>query len=188
MLPVLLATLGGLVWPSARPAHACSCAPASDLGSYRRADVVFTGAAVEHRDPRGGDRLVSTADPLFWRFEVESVDKGRVPEVVEVATARDGGACGYGFREGRRYQVFARSGEGRLQTGLCDGTRDLGAGETAFHPGTPRPPRSGDEVAGEPQPPPPGPAALIVSLGPLVVAFGSVLFGMGYHHLRRPRA
>lgn len=188
MLPVLLLALGVLVGPSARPAHACSCAPASDLGSYRSADVVFTGAAVGHRDPRAGERLVSTADRLFWRFEVESVDKGRVPEVVEVATARDGGACGYGFREGRRYQVFARSAEDRLQTGLCDDTRDLSAGEVAFHQGTPGPPRSGDEVAGEPQPPPVGPAALAVSLGPLGVAFGSVVLGMAYHHARRPRA
>lgn len=188
MLPVLLLALGVLVGPSARPVHACSCAPASDLGSYRSADVVFTGDAVEHRDPRTGERLVSTADPLFWRFEVESVDKGRVPEVVEVATARDGGACGYGFREGGRYQVFARSGEDRLQTGLCDGTRDLGTGQVAFHPGTPGQPVSGGEAAREPQPSPAGFAAGLVSLAFLGLAFGSVVFGIAYHHALRPRS
>lgn len=200
-VPVLLLALGVLVGPSARPAHACSCAGLPSAEQYRRADAVFTGVAVEHLDTNPDGPTFSSLDPIVWTFEVEAVRKGRVPEEVEVVTARSGASCGYAFEEGRRYQVFARRegspapvaeelGEGHeagLSSGLCDGNRDLTAGGEALRAGSPRTPHPGGAVVDEPGPPPPGLGSLALPLGPLGLAFGSVLVGMGYHHASRPK-
>lgn len=184
---LLFGVVGFLVGPGAAPALACTCAATTDLAHHRAVDLVFTGVATDHRDPNASSGVVSSADPIVWTFEVESVDKGRVPESVEVHTARFGGSCGYGFEQGLRYQVFGRLQDGQLWTSICDGTRSLTAGEDAFHLREPRAPEAGGTTVGEPRTPPPGLGSLAIPLGPLVVAFGSVLVGMGYHHLRRTR-
>jgi hypothetical protein len=96
-----------------------------------RADVVFEGevAQIKRTPPQVNlehpeGPVSSSGDPLIATFRVMRVYKGDVPGRVDVHTVAGGGSCGFGFREGRRYVVFARSAGAALQTGLCDGTTD----------------------------------------------------------------
>lgn len=103
---------------------ACTCVPskgpAEDL---KLAAAVFSGKVVEiRRHKRGGD--------IFARVEavlrVERVWKGVEATTVSVFTASHSATCGYGFKEGRTYLVYAhKDAEGRLSTGICWRTRRL---------------------------------------------------------------
>lgn len=120
---------------------ACSCLVATDEEHFARADVVFTGHAVERRDANAGNPFQSSADPVHWTFDTGSVQKGAVDGDAVVSTPRNEASCGFTFVEGRRYQVFAnRAEDGSLETGLCSGTRELAAGETPYVPAQQTPP------------------------------------------------
>lgn len=126
---------------SAKPCLACSCVKFTDEESFAEAEVVFTGEAVDRRDPSAGSTSGSTADPIFWTFDVSSTQKGHAGERQEISTSRDGASCGFAFALGRRYQVFAYPFGGELRTGLCTGTRALEPGTAAYvPPGAPAPP------------------------------------------------
>jgi 5-hydroxyisourate hydrolase-like protein (transthyretin family) len=122
LLPALLA----------REARACSCAfgGGAVCQEYWRTDVVFVGAVVgeskftvEEGSYKHTMRLV--------RLSVEQPLRGIEASEVEVATGWGGGDCGYQFKRGERYVVYADRGEkdGRLYTGICTRTRTLAEGE-----------------------------------------------------------
>jgi len=57
-------------------------------------------------------------------FTVERAFRGGQDAVVEVSTGIGGGDCGYAFKSGERYLVYAyRTNDGRLGTGTCTPTR-----------------------------------------------------------------
>jgi len=107
-------------------AHACSCRKADVAQSFTSADLVFQGhvAGVAGRwrtDPSSGSSW-PVADYLF---QVRKVWKGKVAKVVTVSTATQSSACGYPFKVGDTYVVFAdkesdsTSAVQRYRTSLC---------------------------------------------------------------------
>jgi hypothetical protein len=114
---------------TATPATACTCEMKTSVQHAARADVVFTGRLQEiDAGVRGPIR--SSMDPVTYRFEVERVFKGEVPQNASVVSATDGGSCGIeGMNVGARYTIFAQTDAGSLRSGLCGGT----------HPGDPDP-------------------------------------------------
>ena len=135
VVSVLGLVTAGLFLAPVAPACACSCAP------FR----IFGG---------------SSADPVTVEFEVSEVHKGDVPARMTLTTAMDGASCGYAFREGGRYLVFAADYGSGLSTGLCSGNLDLAVERDPFGAGTaPRP--------APPSAPSPGP---IVALTPRITA------------------
>jgi hypothetical protein len=102
---------------------ACTCAPskgpAEDLGL---AAAVFSGKVVEVRRHKGGD-IFARVEAVF---RVERAWKGVEAATVSVFTASHSATCGYGFKGGRTYLVYAyKDHEGRLSTGICLRTRRL---------------------------------------------------------------
>jgi hypothetical protein len=85
-------------------------------------------------------RYISSSEAVF-SGEVVEVDKGsqistvtlRVSEVwkgpqrqtLEVSTPSYGAACGYAFKEGQEYLVYAYAGKQGLEVDSCNGTQRL---------------------------------------------------------------
>ena len=103
---------------------ACSCAPSKGpAGDLKLAAAVFSGKVVGvRRHKRAGDIFAGVEAVL----RVERVWKGDGGATVSVFTASHSASCGYGFKEGRTYLVYAyRDARGRLSTGICSRTRRL---------------------------------------------------------------
>jgi hypothetical protein len=139
-------------------ADACSCAEALDIReAAARATAIFAGTAtkVAHLEPwrlRARRAVLNwwyfrvLDDPPQWlqdendtfyhskaygyrvTFRVTTVWKGGVAQEVDAYTNMASAACGFPFREGREYLVYAREDE--LQRGLfvssCSRTIELG--------------------------------------------------------------
>ena len=103
---------------------ACTCAPpkgpAEELGL---AAAVFSGRVVEIRRRKRGEDIFAGVEAVL---RVERAWKGVEGASVSVFTASHSGTCGYGFKEGRTYLVYAhKDAKGRLSTGICGRTRRL---------------------------------------------------------------
>ena len=114
------------VW-LAPAAFACSCMPSGPpCQAYWRADAVFAGLVDDINDTP-----VRKTDEDAWstrtvRFSVESAFRGLEGSRIEVRTGMGGGDCGYGFKKGVRYLVYAhRTKEGHLYASICSRTRPL---------------------------------------------------------------
>jgi tissue inhibitor of metalloproteinase len=128
---VLILAVALVVAGKAPGAWACSCAPSNGQDNFRRADVVFDGKAVAKDDPARPGEPVSSGRAIKWTFDVSGVQKGNASDPQVVESAASGASCGYEFKIGTRYQVFADKQDGKLQASLCSGTHVLGAGELA---------------------------------------------------------
>jgi hypothetical protein len=113
----------GAVPLSAQPCFACSCAPRPEHQTRqeyreeqaRRADVVFTGKV---------RRLEYSEQTLTAHFRVGKAYKGTHRERLTIKTNSTGAACGYSFKDGKRYTVFG-TGDGpeSYRTYICTGTQ-----------------------------------------------------------------
>ena len=112
----------------AREARACDCmfGGLSPCQEYWRADAVFVGAVV------GESRLAVDEGSYkhtlrLVRLAVEQPLRGVEGAEAEVATGLGDSDCGYPFRQGARYVVYARrdAKDGRLRTSICARTRQL---------------------------------------------------------------
>lgn len=117
-----LSLLALLMFP--KPAHACMCGPSgAPRDAMAKADAVFAGQVVAINEPgpylRNGQMVIGSADLVKVEFNVGRVWKGPRPETITVETERMGISCGYEFKEGRRYIVYAWGGN---RTGLCTRT------------------------------------------------------------------
>ena len=102
-----------------RPAHACLCAPSgSPTEALAEADAVFAGEVVAIRALGHPPYRMSSADPVEVEFRVSKVWKGPRRESLTVETEASGISCGYQFKKGRKYIVYAREG----RTGMCTRT------------------------------------------------------------------
>ena len=65
------------------------------------------------------------------KFEVEETFRGQQRTSVEVTTGQGGGDCGFDFRTGEHYLVYANHlpQTGQLYTGICSRTRPLSEAE-----------------------------------------------------------
>lgn len=115
LFPVLV------VFSLARMALACSCAPGfTPQKAAAQAAAIFLGKAEKVVPP-------SSAQPfgeVQVKFKVDRFWKGLTSRHVVVGTWSQSAMCGYGFREGDNYLVYAHiDSQGKLQTNLCSRTR-----------------------------------------------------------------
>ena len=103
----------------AEPVHACICAPSgSPADALERADAVFAGKVTSIKFKGTSPYRMSTADPVEVEFRVSRVWKGPLRETHTVETENSGISCGYQFKKGQTYIVYATDG----YTGMCTRT------------------------------------------------------------------
>ena len=121
----------------AEDARACSCAGnVPPCQAYWQASAVFVGTATGMTEPprltveearRREDAGEDVWSRRVFTFAVERPLRGVEGTQVEVRTGMGGGDCGYGFRVGERYLVYAYRDEKtrELSTSICTRTRTL---------------------------------------------------------------
>src|SRR5215475_13310471 len=108
--------------------NACSCmfGVSPPCEEYWRAEAVFAGKAIKQSTfyvEQGEGNSKYRFQQSLVRFSVEQAFKGISGEEVEIVTGMGGGDCGYQFKDGERYVVYAfRSGRDKshLYTGICN--------------------------------------------------------------------
>lgn len=113
----------------------CSCAfgGGAPCQEFWRADAVFAGTVVA-----SGTIKVEEAgykfDKRLVHFTVDQPIRGMRTAEVDVVTGWGGGDCGYGFKIGQRYLVYAYRDEKdrRLSTSICSRTRLLSEADDDF--------------------------------------------------------
>jgi Tissue inhibitor of metalloproteinase len=155
--PVLLAclTLASFLLLRAT-AVACTCLPIGPAcQAFWTTDAVFD-ATVEAVEPVKPVDSTAPKSPQAWgenivKLSVRQSWKGVGAGPVEVVTADNSAACGYQFKPGRRYLVFAskRPDDGRWSVSLCSGTREFdGTGDSAAFLASLSQPPSGGRIFG----------------------------------------
>jgi len=93
-------------------AFVCSCAPPPPpLDALGQSDPVFAGEVIGvERNALGYDVVVT--------FRISEIWKGVRSRRIRVTTADNGAACGFAFRVGTEYLVYAH-GEEELHTNIC---------------------------------------------------------------------
>jgi hypothetical protein len=111
-------------------ADACSCMSSGPpCQNYFQVDAVFTGRVERISPAPDGDPPVRK---VRVEFAVAAAFRGIQGSTVSILTADSGAACGYAFKPGERYLVYAyRTKDGaRLEASICSRTRLLaGAGD-----------------------------------------------------------
>lgn len=97
-----------------RPAYACSCVrPPAPNQALANAAVVFSGRVTNIERVKG--RLNVT-------FRVDKHWKGTPGQSLTVQTSATTATCGYPFKVGQTYLVYADRRQGGLQTNQCSRT------------------------------------------------------------------
>lgn len=130
MRSVVLLLLGAVivVLLASPTANACSCgmggAPCESFGTSA---AVFAGTVIavrENERPKKIDRNAVDWLPRFvYKFSVQQAYSGVTGTEVEVFTGSGGGDCGYQFKIGERYLVYAYLYKDKLNTSICGRTR-----------------------------------------------------------------
>jgi hypothetical protein len=121
MRPFSLLTVLGVcvmaLWPS--PTSACTCLTASVCDAAWKTEAVFVGHVVSIESTPAAGRIVQLA-------VLEGFRGFRLTQVA-IATASNEAACGYPFRIGESYLVYANRSlaGGPLSAGLCSRTRPV---------------------------------------------------------------
>ena len=117
---VLLATTG---W-SVSVACTCACLPVPrPAAAFKEAAVVFSGRVLRMRDEppiEHGDTVIIGPGGVIVELEVFKTWKG-APSTQVVLNAGTPGCCGFPFRVGRKYLVYA-SASTDLSTNACGRT------------------------------------------------------------------
>jgi 5-hydroxyisourate hydrolase-like protein (transthyretin family) len=118
----------GFVFGAANDASACSCVPerpvCEGLGA---ATAVFVGRAVggaeqKMAEDENGNKVKYDIGTIH--FAVEEVFSGAIGRKVDIHTGSGGGDCGYWFKHGERYVVYAYYDEKEgYRTSICTRTR-----------------------------------------------------------------
>lgn len=106
--------------------HACTCVgPLSPAYELEHSDAVFRGEVISKSGARTlcGSSGEFSAPNLAVKFKVNTVWKGEINETTFIATNYHEAACGYPFRIGEEYIVYANEWNGILWVGLCSRTR-----------------------------------------------------------------
>jgi hypothetical protein len=112
----------GLVTPVV---NACTCiGPRTPCEAYGTAAAVFVGTAIRSGKAEPlKDKSEPHPEPVVVKFAVEQSYLGVDSTEVVVFTGFGGGDCGYQFKIGERYLVYAYRDHIRLVTGICTRTR-----------------------------------------------------------------
>lgn len=124
-----IAGVGLLMILAVGSAYGCSCAGgASPCQDYGRSSAVFIGTPIAVRtvEPKPGRGPESAEYWLrrIFKFSIEQSFLGVQPGELEIGTGMGGGDCGYDFKLGQRYVVYAYKNEksNQLATGICSRT------------------------------------------------------------------
>jgi len=102
---------------------ACSCVETPPVGAaLLQAKAVFVGEveqiSLKRRWSKKGEEL--TYEPrLTVAFAVDRSWKGVPTPRIEISTSKDSASCGFDFKLGERYLVFADDSRRGLAAGLC---------------------------------------------------------------------
>lgn len=119
ILSALWAVLLVAALPGARTAAACSCmVPPPPHEALDQAAAVFVGTVVSVALEEGSGYYVV-------RLRVGQRLKGPQAAELTVRTPSSSAACGYYFREGKAYLIYAHEAEGGLGVSLCSRTARL---------------------------------------------------------------
>ena len=119
-----------------RSASACTCDPLKDAHeAFDHAEVVFVGTVISVTKPKPrivGRRhnLIEVSLELVVRFRVERTWKFATRRYLTLTTMAQTSACGYPFKVGEKYLVFAAADQDGVRTGLCSGTTDFAHAQT----------------------------------------------------------
>nr|WP_186812011.1 hypothetical protein [Paenibacillus xylanexedens] len=90
-----------------------------------RKTAIFTGKLLSLTKPVEA-KIWSSAEPVKALFEVKMVWKGELNSQTTVYTALSSESCGYeGFEVNEEFIVFAIGKLDRLETGLCEGSKNF---------------------------------------------------------------
>ena len=104
-------------------AHACSCfGPPSTERALADSDAVFVGEVVKLDRP---SPFKSSASLETDTFRVSESWKGPEGGMLEVRTPLMGVSCGYPFKVGQEYLVYAYEGKQGIETDGCSQTKPL---------------------------------------------------------------
>ncbi|MFY9610045.1 MAG: hypothetical protein WAU45_15680 [Blastocatellia bacterium] len=112
-------------------ALACTCAPPEiPSQELKESDAVFSGKVIEIKRQKSYAQEPVQSDTLFTSvevvFEVDRTWKGIDNNAVSVFTSPHSSACGYAFKKGTSYLIYANSDErSRLITTICTRTKAL---------------------------------------------------------------
>ena len=108
---------------------ACSCGrEPPPCEAFSGAQAVFVGKvldAAEQREVKNDDGATSVYDVGAIRFEVTESFSGVPGPRVVIYSGTGGGDCGYWFKRGVSYLVYAFGKADRLSTGICTRTRPV---------------------------------------------------------------
>jgi len=120
---IIVLLLSGLLVNEQNRALACSCI---DSGSYEEAlekhDWVFDGVVTNKKVKSSLLGLQNSTNPIEWTFQVYGSWKGEVTELITLSSAQLSDSCGYEFKEGKRYAVFAYDADGTIEVSSCSNT------------------------------------------------------------------
>ena len=127
---LLLFIVGSLLVVNTAIVNACSCIqPAPPQKSLEKSTAVFAGKVIDIDVPSEivTSGIIRSAGPVKVTFEVSKIWKGPDYKNLVLTTERDGGGCGYFFKENEEYIVYAYAygEEDTLGTGICSRTRLL---------------------------------------------------------------
>lgn len=122
--------LGCLFLFGAPMSWACSCiGPLPACSVYTATDSLFVGQVMEivnrERPPDQDPGSFSFSSRLV-RFSIQERFRGALGSIVEIATGMGGGDCGFPFKVGETYLVYASVlKSGQLCAGICSRTQSL---------------------------------------------------------------
>jgi hypothetical protein len=107
-------------------ASACTCAgfPGSQH-ALEESNAVFSGEVMDVEGGHTTRMFGMSVSSLKVTLRVSEAWKGPQQETLEVSTPRDGATCGYAFKEGQEYLVYAYGKEEPFEVDLCSGTKQL---------------------------------------------------------------
>lgn len=107
--------------------YGCSCMSSGPpCQAYFQADAVFVGtvASIAVRKTTVDGNPESLFDRRVVHVAVDRIGRGVQTSSVELWTGMGGGDCGFDFKVGSRYVIYAsRHADGTLSTGICSRTR-----------------------------------------------------------------
>lgn|GEM_PF-3279092 len=121
---IVILLLSGLMVTEQKSAYACSCAvaPGGFEDELANSDYVFDGVVTNKKEKSSLLGTISSADPVEWTFQVNGSWKGEITEVVTVYSALSSASCGYEFKVGKRYAVFANDINDQIKVSSCSKT------------------------------------------------------------------
>lgn len=110
------------LFASAENSLACSClfsdkpVKTQVKKAYKDSNAIFSGEVTEITESSTDEYY------LIVKFKVEESWKGKAEKEITITTAADSAMCGYGFKVGEKYVVYAHGSDDELSTNICSRT------------------------------------------------------------------